>query len=308
MTQITAPRGAVTIGEASRRTGVPVRTIRFYCDEGLLPAHRTGGGHRVFTGDALTRLTSIRRLRAVGLGLAAIAAVLTDEDATRGAVAAERVAVEAELQALAWRHAALLALEQTGDEDRTQVLARLAGVAERGAARDVLVGFWRRVLVAMPPGLFDEFVAMDIPVAPTAPSPGHVLAVAELAELARTPELGREISRQLWLSDRESIRDERALVAELAPAHTGAAQRVLAGSDPGPGPELDLFVAAHAAARGRRDTPSFRRRLAAEATGHYTVSRYWALTAAALGTPHTTGATQDWLHTALHRSLEPRDG
>ncbi|MFI2229020.1 helix-turn-helix domain-containing protein [Nocardia testacea] len=308
MTQTTASLGTVSIGEAARRTGVPVRTIRFYCDEGLLPAHRTSGGHRVFTGDALTRLTSIRRLRAVGLGLTAIAAVLADADATRGAVTAERLAVEAELNALSWRHAALIALEGARDEDRTVVLGRLAGVAERGAARDVLVGFWRRILAAMPPGLFDEFVAMDIPAAPARPTPGHVLAVAELAELARSPELGREMPRRLWLSDRASIRDEQALVAELAPALTGAAQRVLAGADPGPGPELDLFVAAHAAARGRRDTPAFRRRLAAATTGHPAVTRYWALTADALGTPHTTGATLDWLHTALHRSLEPRDG
>ncbi|MEU1520895.1 MerR family transcriptional regulator [Nocardia rhamnosiphila] len=308
MTHITDSRGAVGIGEASRRTGLPVRTIRFYCDEELLPTHRTSGGHRVFTAESLTRLTSIRRLRALGLGLSVIAAILADEDATRDAVAGERVAVEAELDALSWRHAVLLALEGTRDEDRTVTLARLAGVAERGAARDVLVGFWRRVLAAMPPGLFDEFVAMDIPAVPATPTPGHVLAVAELTELARSPELGREISRQLWLSDRVSIRDERALIAELAPAHTGAAQRVLAGADPGPGPELDLFVAAHAAARGSRDTSAFRRRLADGATGHPAVTRYWALTARALGTPHTTGTTQEWLHTALARSLEPRGG
>jgi DNA-binding transcriptional MerR regulator len=308
VTHITDLRGAVNIGEASRRTGIPVRTIRFYCDEELLRVHRTSGGHRVFTGEALTRLTLIRRLRAVGLGLPVIAAILADEDATRGAVATERRAVEAELDALSWRHAVLLALEGTRDEDRAVTLARLAGVAERGAARDVLVGFWRRVLAAMPAGLFDEFVAMDIPAVPATPTPGHVLAVAELAESTRSPDLGREVSRELWLCDRGSIRDERALIAELAPAHTGAAQRLLTGADPGPGPELDLFVAAHATARGRRDTPAFRRRLAAGATGHPAVTRYWALTARALGTPHTTGATQEWLHTALDRSLEPRGG
>jgi hypothetical protein len=48
--------------------------------------------------------------------------------------------------------------------------------------------------------------------------------------------------------------------------------------------------------------------LAAGATGHPAVTRYWALTARALGTPQTTGAVQEWLHTALDRSLEPRGG
>ncbi|NUS93014.1 MAG: MerR family transcriptional regulator, partial [Nocardia sp.] len=42
---VTDIRDAVSIGEAARRTGVPVRTIRFYCDEGLLVTGRTTGGH-----------------------------------------------------------------------------------------------------------------------------------------------------------------------------------------------------------------------------------------------------------------------
>ncbi|HEY4016688.1 MAG TPA: MerR family DNA-binding transcriptional regulator [Polyangiaceae bacterium] len=33
-------RGRVAIGEVARRTGVAVKTLRFYSDEGLLPAVR----------------------------------------------------------------------------------------------------------------------------------------------------------------------------------------------------------------------------------------------------------------------------
>ncbi|GGL02003.1 MerR family transcriptional regulator [Nocardia jinanensis] len=305
MVYITDLRGAVSIGEASRRTGVPVRTIRFYCDEGILVAHRSSGGHRVFTADALARLTLIRRLRTVGLGLSDIAGVLDDEGTTRDTVARERASVEAELDALAWRHAVLRALEGASDGERPDVLARLAGVAERGVARDVLVTFWRRILATMPPGLFDDFVEMDIPPVPAVPTAGHVLAVAELTALARTPEVAHEVSRRLWLSDRGSVRDERALIVELAAAYGQAGQRVFAGDDPEPGPELDLFVAAHASARGYRDSPAFRHRLAIAGVGHPAVARYWALTAEALGTRNTTGATENWLHTALTLSLEP---
>ncbi|MGW5381480.1 MerR family transcriptional regulator [Nocardia sp. NPDC003963] len=301
---ITDLRSAVGIGEASRRTGLPVRTIRFYCDEGILVTHRSSGGHRIFTTDTLARLTQIRRLRAVGLGLSAIAEVLDDEGTARDAVARERVTVEAELDALSWRYAVLRALENVSDEERPAVLALLAGVAERGVARDVLVTFWRRILGAMPAGLFDDFVAMDIPTVPATPTAGHILVIAELAELARTPEVAHEVSRRLWLCDRGSVRDERALVVDLAAAHTQAAQRMTRGDDPEPGPELDLFVAAHASARGARDSAAFRRRLATAAVDHPAVTRYWALTARALGTPHTTGATENWLYTALGLSLE----
>ncbi|NUS93010.1 MAG: MerR family transcriptional regulator, partial [Nocardia sp.] len=262
----------------------------------------------VFTADALARLSSIRRLRAVGLGLTAIAGMLADENAVDAAVAAERATVAAELRALSWRHAVLCALGEAPPGERATALRRLAGVAEPGAARDQLIAFWRNILAAMPPWLFDDFVAMDIPSIPVAPTPAYVLAIAELAELARTPDLSRAIGRQLWLSDGRPVRDRRALVTEVAAAHTLAAQRVHAGDDPAPGPELDLFVRAHALARGDRDTAAFRRRLARAAAGHPAITRYWALTADALGSPHTTGSTQNWLNTALVLSIAPISG
>jgi MerR family Zn(II)-responsive transcriptional regulator of zntA len=59
-----------TIGDASRLTGVPVRTIRFYEQAGLLPAtDRTDSGYRLFGPTELRRLRLIRRARIVGLSL-----------------------------------------------------------------------------------------------------------------------------------------------------------------------------------------------------------------------------------------------
>ncbi|WP_278264786.1 MerR family transcriptional regulator [Nocardia sp. AG03] len=37
----------ITIGELARRTGLSVRTIRFYCDEGILESRRSAGDHLV---------------------------------------------------------------------------------------------------------------------------------------------------------------------------------------------------------------------------------------------------------------------
>ncbi|MGV9431276.1 MerR family transcriptional regulator, partial [Nocardia sp. NPDC003648] len=56
----------MTIGELATRTGVAVRTIRFYCDEGLLEVRRTAAGHRVFDRAAVDRLRLLRRLRTFG--------------------------------------------------------------------------------------------------------------------------------------------------------------------------------------------------------------------------------------------------
>ncbi|MFD4407414.1 MerR family transcriptional regulator [Nocardia sp. NPDC058499] len=306
MAYITYPSNVVSIGEASRRTGVPVRTIRFYCDEGILAAQRTSGGHRMFTPETLDRLVLVRELRAIGLGLVAIADVLTGSRAVPEVVAVERAAVEADLAALSWRHAVLVAIEQAGDP---LTLRKLAAVAERGAARTTLIDFWRRNLAVMPASEFDGFVEMDIPRVPAAPSPRHVLLFAELGQLARSPELARVISRQIWGAGESAIRDRRAFLAALAPAHTAAAERLVADDPPDPGPELDLYVAAHATARGRRDTEGFRRELARGTTINDRLSaRYWTLTAEALGTAHTTGGVQQWLDTALLHSLGPSSG
>ncbi|MEU1985600.1 MerR family transcriptional regulator [Nocardia sp. NPDC019395] len=309
MTYITYPSNVVSIGEASRRTGIPVRTVRFYCDEGILATRRTTGGHRVFTPDDLDRLLLIRRFRALGLGLPAIVGMLADPRAVPAALAAERVAVEAEIGALTWRHAVLVAIEQADGNDRPLVLTRLAEVADRGAARTALIDFWRRILTPMPAAMFDDFVEMDIPPIPAEPSPRHVLAFAELVQLARSPELAVVVSRQLWGADDPAIRSKPALIEGLAPAYTAVANRIAAADPPDSGPELDMYIAAHAAARAGRDTPGFRRRLARGVpVADRTATRYWTLTAEVLGTPSTTGAIQHWLDTALARSLEPVSG
>jgi DNA-binding transcriptional MerR regulator len=67
----------VRIGELAAQTGVPVRTIRFYEQTGVLPApERTPAGYRAYTDDAVTRLRFIRTAQTLGLSLAEIADVL----------------------------------------------------------------------------------------------------------------------------------------------------------------------------------------------------------------------------------------
>jgi DNA-binding transcriptional MerR regulator len=69
-----------TIGELARRTGLPVKTIRFYSDEGLLPpTDRTPAGYRLYDTAALARLELVRTLRELGLGLADVERALTRE-------------------------------------------------------------------------------------------------------------------------------------------------------------------------------------------------------------------------------------
>jgi MerR family copper efflux transcriptional regulator len=69
------------IGQLAARTGVRVRTIRFYEQAGLLPApERTPGGLREYDEVAVTRLRFARAAQALGLSLAQIAEILRIRD------------------------------------------------------------------------------------------------------------------------------------------------------------------------------------------------------------------------------------
>ena len=65
------------IGEVSKRTGLPVKTIRFYCDQGLLqPSGRSDAGYRLFDQDNLAELTIIRALRSMDVSIPELSKIL----------------------------------------------------------------------------------------------------------------------------------------------------------------------------------------------------------------------------------------
>jgi len=71
------PAASLRIGEVARRTGLPVKTIRYYCDEGLLqPRARSESGYRLFDEENLAELTIIRSLRAIDVSIPELAKIL----------------------------------------------------------------------------------------------------------------------------------------------------------------------------------------------------------------------------------------
>ena len=71
------PSPSLRIGEVARRTGLPVKTIRYYCDEGLLqPRARSSGGYRLFDEENLAELAIIRALRAMDVSIPEFARIL----------------------------------------------------------------------------------------------------------------------------------------------------------------------------------------------------------------------------------------
>ena len=57
----------ITRGKLAKLTGSNIETIRYYERIGLMPAPpRSAGGHRIYDGDHVRRLTFIRRSRELG--------------------------------------------------------------------------------------------------------------------------------------------------------------------------------------------------------------------------------------------------
>ena len=110
-----ARRVELTVGELARRTGISIRTLRYYDEVGLLPpSARTEAGYRLYTASAIARLQQIRSLRQLGFSLTQVRECLAQPDSSLlGAI---------ELQ-----------IERLGEqiEKEQQLRTQLAGLADR---------------------------------------------------------------------------------------------------------------------------------------------------------------------------------
>ena len=97
-----------SIGALSRRTGIPVKTIRYYSEIGLVPeTRRTRSGYRHYDGSALVRLELVRALRELGLDLATIRSILDRRAELTQIAAAQVEAIDAQIRLLRLRRAVL---------------------------------------------------------------------------------------------------------------------------------------------------------------------------------------------------------
>jgi len=69
--------GALTIGQVAKRTGCNVSALRFYADEGLIPATRSTSGHRIFSRAVIRRVSFILIAQNLGYSLKQIRQVLS---------------------------------------------------------------------------------------------------------------------------------------------------------------------------------------------------------------------------------------
>lgn len=273
-----------SIGELAAGTGVPVKTLRYYSDSGLLPvAARSTGGHRRYGPEAWERIRLIRRLRALDTPIATITQVVTGERSLGELVATELEAVQERLAELRWRQATLKSLDEAPGEERLRRLEILSRVQRLPQAHRTLTDHWYRELsAAMPKRRLDIMIAMLCPDPPQDPDPATVLAYAELHLLISTPSFTR------WTQDHdEEMRDGPAFYGEIDDAAAATAAALAQGLSPGAGDAVNAFVSAHARARRESDTPAFRaylHGLVSRSSGFDPrLERYWGLVGTVTG-------------------------
>ncbi|MFD9289218.1 MerR family transcriptional regulator [Streptomyces sp. NPDC060030] len=177
-----------TIGRLAHRTGLPVRTLRFWSDHGAVPpVARSTGGYRLYDAGSVARVELVRTLRELGLGLDDVCRVLGGSTTVAEVADAHVAALDAQIRSLKVSRAVLSTVAKRGSTvEETTLMNRLArlSAAER---KQIIDEFKEEVFGGLDdPHLRDRIRAYSIEL-PDDPTPEQVDAWIELAELLRDP-------------------------------------------------------------------------------------------------------------------------
>ncbi|WP_030190313.1 MerR family transcriptional regulator [Streptomyces violaceorubidus] len=303
-----------SIGELSARTGVSVRTIRFYSDTGLLPpTGRTPAGYRQYGEAALGRLHLIGVLRELDVDLGTVRRVLDGDLSVARAAAAHADATALQIRALRLRHSVLrLVARRAAGPEETVLMHRIALLASEERRR--LIADFIAALDAGTPHARSAADALRaaLPELPDEPSDARLAAWVELAELVADDGFRARMARAAFPpADEDALPDvDRERAAELLGfTRRAVAEAREAGIEPEDAdalPVVDAVAGRFAAVLDRPDGPELREWLARRfEVGHDPlVERYWRLVWAVNAWQVIPGHLpfQPWLVRALRRS------
>ncbi len=116
----------MTIGEMAKRTGLSVRTLRFYADAGVLPeTSRSESGYRLFGPEAVPRARLLHTLRQLGVGLEDIKGVLAAEISLPELADRHARALDAQIRTLRVRRAVLRAAAKSTNAEELKRMTDL---------------------------------------------------------------------------------------------------------------------------------------------------------------------------------------
>jgi DNA-binding transcriptional MerR regulator len=281
----------MTIGQLAARTGMPVRTLRFYADAGIVPeANRTDAGYRLFDSGAVARARLVRTLRELGVGLDDVRRVVSGEATLADVATAHRRALDAQIRTLRLQRAVLGAVAVSTNPQELERMTDLTTLTAHERRR--ILDDYLDAVFGEHPSPVAEKLRMGAPDLPEDPTPDQVAAWVELAELLRDPEF-IAVSRRMADRGRTEGFDadpHYAARAEAVGEHAGAAART--GIDPSSPEALEIVEHVEALAG---DDPRGRAASAEriEAFSDRRVTRYWTLVAVVNGWPQTHAPAPD---------------
>lgn len=303
-----------TIGALAERTGLSVKTIRFYADRGIVPptAH-SPAGHRLYDTHALARLELVRTLRALDIDLATVRAILAHETSLSEVAAAHADALEVQIRTLRLRRAVLRAVADRDSNPQEMELmhelVNLSAAERHRLVHDFVDGTFGTV-DANPAVV--ELLRSTMPDLPVDPTTEQVTAWMDLVALVRDETFRAAVRRMAEYQAKErAAGDDTGLHHELTEAVRDEVSRALeAGIDPGSAAALsivDRLAGRYAETFGRPDDGELRgwilERL--KVADDSRVARYWQLVAVVNGwpPPPELGPVFAWFTRALRESL-----
>jgi DNA-binding transcriptional MerR regulator len=304
-------KAMLSIGEAAKRAGVSVQTLRHYDKLGLLtPSQQTAAGYRRYSQSDCERLQLIRALRELGFPLETISELLDSKIDASDAIALRLSALETEERALK-RRQLILAASMNGE--RNEVLARLQR---------------KHVLAKLDKLEREQFLATHLNWKPDSPE-GQAVWRAAVLDL---PEQMNEAQLGAWIELAEIAADDRfrqtlqrhqqltrgvsgAALADLGKtfqamftAATHAARDRRSAEDEALQAQLGEWIQQLARLHSRDPDAAFVRWLIAHLAGDPRVNRYWELLAVLKGSAFRAayashGDATDWLSAALRARL-----
>lgn len=298
----------ISIGELARRSGVPVKTLRYYSDIGIVPpAERTASGYRLYGEEERLRLETVRTMRGLGFGLDQIAGALERRRDLRETIAMQVRAVESRIGELRRVAVVLRTALERADEPTSAHLARLETLARLSTAeRTALLDDFLEDVARNAPAdtvwrdWWAGFREASLPELPDNPTDEQLNAWLELAELLADADYRRFLREmiagerdvaepsppdQLQVLDDALAARQRGITPE-DPAADALVARFVALQEPvvGAGPDLERRVLEHIE---RHDDPRHR--------------RYWELIGRIRGWSGEWPQERafDWLHAAL---------
>jgi DNA-binding transcriptional MerR regulator len=307
------------IGALAARTGLSVKTIRFYSDKGIVPATcHNPAGYRLYDAAALARLELVRTLRELDVDLATVRRVLADETSLAEVAAAHAAALDVQIRVLRLRRAVLSAVAKRESTPREMALmhklVNLSDAERRRFIHDFVDDTFGGVDAN--PAMV-ELLRSSMPELPEDASPGQVEAWMELVELVQDTDFRAAVRRMAeYQAAQRADGDTTGLHHDLTEAVREDVGRALAaGIDPDSeqaGAIVASLTARYAETFGKADDNRLKRWILErlDVADDRRVARYWELVAAVNGRPPVPdpGPVFTWFGRALRARLDSRPG